>query len=1405
MKTQKQSAVRLTPFFRRAVCAALGLVFALSPAVQAAPPALANAPLVGIPTTEVRPNLMFIMDNSGSMTWDYTPDYVNDAICLKGQSCVIGDPPYTSSSINSQYYNPAITYTPAVNSDGSSMATQTSFTAVLKDPFTSSTSTLDLTTKYPDRLWCKTSSPTTAEKADTAVCRKNGVTSACPSGYCYPDTTYNNGVSVTGAPYYYSVKPTEYCKLADLKECSIISAPTGAYTVPAYSRWCKDAALSDCQALYTSTYKKPRYLGAASTSAVAATGKFQASSTTPRTINSITVINGTLTVQILSTPVIAATSRIDLAAKVVAKISSADYTARVCNSTGGASGTLDYICIDAKVAGPTPNGYVIRVVGTGTYTDKTLSGGSNATNAPVYTFERTNINTASTYPNAGKRTDCTGSTCTGTQEMTNFSNWYAYYRTRRQAMKTSASLAFKAVDSSFRVGYITINDKSTYYLPIARFDDVSSGSEAVKQKTEWYKKLFATTGGDSTPLRSTLSLVGRLYAGLKPIGDSDPMQYSCQQNFALLTTDGYWNIDDANGNADVKDLGGEIIGDMDGGTTPRPMNEGSTASNASLADVAKYYYDTDLRTTNCTGSLNLDVCENNVFVSGTDNNVKQHMTTFTLGLGVNGTLVYNSGYKTESSGDFYDIKTGTKNWPKPLADNPTAIDDLWHAAVNGQGTYFSAQNPNELTAGLSDALSQIDSKVGSAAAAATSTLTPTAGDNFAYFPSYTTVNWTGNLEARGVNTSTGTVSKNSTWCAEDIVGASCPAPGAIVPVISGSTTTYQCQTPTTVLSDCNAPGVWDGTLCKVDVAVSCTGTMAAKVAPTSDTRTIYTGSSGGLVSINGPLAAYTTTAQVSGLTQWSLLTDAQKTAATGTNLVNYLRGQTGYEDRSSNLDDNRLYRKRDATLGDILESKPIYVAAPSFQYSDPGYSKFKESKKSRAKTVYVGANDGMLHAFNAENGVERWAYAPSMVLPNMWKLADKKYASLHTNFVNGVTVVGDACVASCTSDGSADWRTILVGGLGGGGIGYYALDITDPTSPALLWEFDASKDSNLGFTYGNPIITKRTDGTWVVLLTSGHYYKKDSTSPTVPSTGDGIGRLYVRNAKTGAKVITIDTTAGTTSNPAGFNAISAWAEYPLDNNTSTYVYGGDLQGNVWRFDISTPPLTGSVMKFAVLKDGSDAVQPITTAPELGRTTNKNRVVYVATGKYIEASDLANTQGNTLYAIQDAEGVDFSTSPAITTLNDPRTAPTMVKQTLSNSGANRTVSSNPVNFLSNRGWYVDFPDSGERVNINPTLFAGALVAITTVPTNTVCNPGGYSWFNFVDYSTGSYVAGSTVGLKLNALGVGMTTIYTRDSKGLLVPKIIISTSKGEIITNELTPSGLGKFQAKRLIWRELIPN
>jgi len=872
-------------------------------------------------------------------------------------------------------------------------------------------------------------------------------------------------------------------------------------------------------------------------------------------------------------------------------------------------------------------------------------------------------------------------------------------------------------------------------------------------------------------------------------------------------------------------------------TTCSPVVTGGGSSN-NLADIAMYYYQTDLRTStlsNCTGALGQDVCTNNVFIGGNDNNSQQHMTTFTLGLGASGWMNYSSSYLNDTSGDYYDVKQGstasasvctwqtagtTCNWPIPGMSSSNGlianIDDLWHAAVNGRGAYFSATDPASLSSGLSNALAGINARKGSAAAAATSTLNPVAGNNYAYVASYTTVTWKGNLEARGINTITGAVNENATWCAENVVAGTCAAPGAVVAETIGDTTVYYCVTPDSVIC---TEGTLDGTDCKVPVATACTGTMNSLVADVTDSRTIKTANSTatGLVdfayaNLTPAQQAYFAAANIGTLSQWSTLTATQKTAAAGLNLVNYLRGQYGYEDRNANPEDNRLYRYREAVLGDALESQPAFIGKPVFSYPYPGYDAYKTAQTNRAGTVYMGANDGMMHAFAADTGVERWAYVPSMVIPNMWKLADTGYATAHRNFANGSPITSDICTANCsnadfaaTADTSDDpvWKTILVAGLNGGGRGYFALDITDPDAPALLWEFTPSTgtgsvtDDDLGYSFGQPVITRKADGTWVVLVTSGY----NNTSP-----GNGEGYLYVLNASTGAIISKIATNVGNTTTPSGLAKISGWNDEPA-GNLAGYVYGGDLLGNVWRFDINsvvtaTPADgeigTGDVMKFAALYSdaGGANPQPITTTPVLGKIAGK-RVIFVGTGKYLETGDLTTTQPQTQYAIKDDN--------ATTTLVNPRNS--LVRQTLSNNtdgSATRITTGNAVDFYTGRGWFVDFPDSGERVNIDSKLVEGTLLVPTIVPSNTVCAPGGYGWLNFFDYKTGGAINTDTdlASLKYDATIVGVNVLYVGG-----VPKVGVVTSTNptpELNESVEFPATAAGFSGKRVIWRELIP-
>lgn len=1435
----------------------LALVFQLAFAspLNAASVALATAPLANATTTTVLPNLMFLMDNSGSMGQDYTPDWImeynmrnapwtyngewnspanNQKNCRDSADddgsintsltsmdmCVVGDVPFMASAINSQYYNPGIRYLPGVNADGSSKPSQTDPTTVLLDGYDKHKQTqlgvtgtsINLTTSYPDRVWCTTQTPTAAQLIDTSVCRKN-------SDYLYPNATYKYGrddngttanknvLGVYGAPYYYSVVVTEYCSETELRNCVTSSTATGIYTFPARARWCSDTNLTTCQSIKTGTYVYPRYPGASTTATAATGGAFRVGNSTPRTITNVKF--GSSSIEILGAAV-TGTSRADLAAKVVAQInlyaSNPEFAAVVCST--------DYVCLTSTTAaGASGNGSFSVTGSAGSSNFTASSGGVTGTSAPAYTFARTDIVApvspdVGSYPKATSRTDCAGATCTYAEEITNFGNWYAYYRTRMQSMKSAVSLAFKPIGSNYRVGFINIckND----YLPVATFDNATV---PLNQKINWYDKLFNTTAsGCGTPLRSALATAGRIFAGkeLSTAGSTtgtsiDPVQYSCQQNFALLTTDGYWNGDGGT------DLNSTAMGNLDGGTTPRPMYEGPTASTGSLADVAKYYYDTDLRNSglsNCTGSLGLDVCENNVFVSDTDNNLKQHMTTFTLGLGVDGTLSYVNDYKSATSGDYYNLKNGlgspTVNWSVPAADTEKAVDDLWHAAVNGQGTYFSAKDPAQLASGLNAALAAIGSKVGASSAAATSTLNPVAGNNYAYVASYSTVKWLGNLEARSINVNTGLVSESASWCVENVVGSTntCTSPSAVVANSSGSSIIYNCVTPSATLATCPAPGVLDGTDCKVELPVACTGTMPGKVGVASDTRTIYKSNGAGalqsFVYANLNASDFTAT----GLSQWSVLTETQKTAAAGENLVNFLRGQTGFEERTSNTAANRLYRFREATLGDALESQPSFISKPVFNYADSGYAAYKTAQASRAGSVYMGANDGMLHAFSADTGVERWAYVPTVVIPNMWKLADKNYSTGHTNYVNGSPIISDICTAHCSCDdacvtggGAAPvWKTILVGGLNAGGRSYYALDITNPSTPSLLWEISSADSdfSNLGFSYGQPVITKKSDGTWVVLVTSGY----NNTSP-----GDGKGYLYVLNAATGARLSVIGTTVGDTTTPSGLAKIAGWNDFGGINNSVGYVYGGDILGNLWRFDINT----GVALKFATLNDSLGNAQPITTTPTLGLIKGQ-RVVMVGTGKYLEVSDLTNTAPQTIYTIKD------NNTGTGATLTNVRTS--LVAQTINRDGLTRTGSNNAVDFVSGLGWYVDLAEItapstvasfiGERVNIDMRLVQGTLIAATIVPSNTVCSPGGSGWLNFFNYETGGYVESTSplVSALYQSPIVGVNVLFINGKP--VVEVVTASKPTPEIDPNVKIKSSGATFTGKRVMWRELLP-
>jgi len=1422
----------------------LGLVSLVSALpVQAATVALATSPLATSTTSVVKPNVLLVLDDSGSMAWDHMPDDASDG--GSAVSWTYGYYGLRSSQCNEIYYDPNTTYSPPVDAAKVSYADAT-FSSAWVDGFNTGSGTVNLNTNF---------------KASQSL----------------------NGDSLGQSAYYYSYSGAQTTQLQ-----KNYNTPANAFQTE-----CKDSTGSSTSAIAPINGVKALVGGAPSTPGSGVFTKHRLATTETTTIvlagggsgsgyqvNSITVGSTTIT----SGATTQTNNTNTLAGLMAAKITLGGYSATASGST-------------VTITGPTSAKDLTPVVNLGAFAGTAI------------TF------TTDIFPD------------TTAANLTNYANWYSYYRTRILMMKTAAGQAMSSLDQSYRVGLLRLSNSGSPAVPLDTFSGTS--------RTNWYSTFYGVSPGGSTPLRVALSDAGRYYAGKLGGSVTDPMQYSCQQNFSIMSTDGYWNGTSTGYGLD----GSTAVGNVDG-VEVRPYNDGATAvtqytntytrnsyskvrstctgsssnkmlqtqpqigtctvtvSGASctpsswgnngtatisgscnttsapspsaavlqgtssvavpsggtsdtLADIAMYYYKNDLRTValgNCTGApvspatTGNTLCSSaspdpydNVFKSSTDTNQQQHMTTFTLGLGASGWMNYSAGYaKSGTNADYDAVRLGLSattsvctwqtagtacNWPTPGVDGSgngfiANIDDLWHAAVDGHGTYFSATNPDTLSTGLSNALAGIKAKKGAAAAAATSTLNPVAGDNFAYVASYTTVLWTGNLEARGINTDDGTVSENATWCVEDIPDPATCTNGTVVAQTSGDTTIYNCETPSAgTCTDFSGDLTSGPTVCKTPVARACTGTMDTKVAASSDTRTIKTANSAGtaLIDFNAAYAtanpSYFNATTLAGLSQWTSLDSTQKANAVGANMVNYLRGQFGFENRSPLNDgppDNKLYRFRQAVLGDALESQPAFIADPVFSYPYLGYTAYKTAQASRAGTVYMGTNDGMMHAFASATGVERWAYVPSMVIPNMWKLADFNYGTSHSNFINGSPVTTDVCTANCanTTAPLPVWKTILVAGLNGGGRGYYALDITDPTTPVLLWEFTTTagigktQDDDLGYSYGQPVITKKTDGTWVVMVTSGY----NNVSP-----GNGKGYLYVLNAGSGAIISKIATGVGTTTTPSGLAKIAGFNSEPPGNAVS-YAYGGDLLGNVWRFNINDTTTsatigTGSVTKFATLFSDVAGTnpQPITTTPVLGKILG-NPVIFIGTGKYLEVGDLTTTQTQTEYAIKDdGSGSTFVNPRSQTTL--------MVNQTLTTNTLTGTRSvttpANPApNFSTGRGWFVDFPESGERVNIDSQLVQGVLIAPTIVPSNTACSPGGHGWLNFLDYKTGAAVTSSgLVSTRYDSTIVGVNILYI---DGNPVVEVVTSTNPTPQVDPDVTfPPTAGNFAGKRSLWRELI--
>jgi type IV pilus assembly protein PilY1 len=1006
----------------------------------------------------------------------------------------------------------------------------------------------------------------------------------------------------------------------------------------------------------------------------------------------------------------------------------------------------------------------------------------SAGNSLPSTFVRVNLVEGGTYPKGSDRIDCVtlAGQCSYQEEMTNFANWYVYYKNRLQMMKTSVGIAFSRLNANYKVGFSKLSEAAAGTAMAMVPADFTGAS-----RTTWYDKLYKTTTSGSTPSRPAVDNVGRMFANLTPYkyaAGKEVVQFPCQQNFLILTTDGYWN---GNSTTDYDDPDAAVSNNDNAESTSRFCSYAAGCvdirpqTQPSLADVALHWYNggSSDGTISLRPELEGDMAKAGSVPARSGENTHLHMNTYTLGLGVDGVMNYDPNYDTTArkvGGDFYNLITrvatgcpwnnnGPYVWPNPDVTNggntvQERVDDLWHAAVNGHGKYFSASQPKEVVNGLSEALSNMQVRLGAASAAATSTPNISLQDNDIFSDTFTTVKWYGELSAKKIDISTGEVSTAVKWNSSDTVGRNLGATGRPANKVK------MLDTATGGLKEVDYNTMT--TLEKSWFANKCTA-----------------------------------------LAQCTLLSTADRDIVNdGVNLVNWLRGaQTYANDRLF-----RAYTLTDHTptgasgpipilLGDIASSKPAYLRDSRKNYSRALYAQFKDDTKNRPATVFTAANDGMLHAFDAETGAERWAYMPRITMKKLYLQASTTYGTNHQFTTDGSPELGDVEIGGV-------WKTVLVAGLNGGGRGFYALDVTDPTNPVGLWELCADStvcsrnDPDLGLSFGNPQFGMWNDK-WVVFLTSGY-----NNVPGVDgvTTGSGQGILYIVDVATGAVLKKVSTQTGDATTPSGLAKITSISNDPNLDPVTTYIYGGDNNGRMWRFDLTD--LTGVSVPVVKMGD-SGALKPITTRPDVtlcamtttstangvtSSATTAQRVVLFGTGRLLDVPDTANTDVQSLFLLKDSGAtLDVRGSG-------------MVQQTLSQNGSGSNISyaltSNAVDLSLKDGWYFDWSlHPGERMNLDPQIVSGVANVVTNLPSSSsACSVGGTSNAYQVDVCTGKALPNQPAGTILSSDSAAVGFIIVRLQNGQL--KMIATLATGAIKNTNLAE---GKsVDAHRVGWRRV---
>lgn len=734
-------------------------------------------------------------------------------------------------------------------------------------------------------------------------------------------------------------------------------------------------------------------------------------------------------------------------------------------------------------------------------------------------------------------------------------------------------------------------------------------------------------------------------------------------------------------------------------------------------------------------------------IAGVNEASHQHMVTYTIGFGLTGTL-------DPVTAD--PVAGGSSFWPDPMdAFDDERVDDLFHAAYNGRGLYLSAQNPEELEESLLLAIQDIAERTATAAAVAVTASKLTAGSSV-YVTKFDSNRWQGNLNSFGfADIATGQLNTTGNW------------------MMGGG-----------------AAAVLDAR----DL--------------TTDNRTVLTyadGSDG--IPFNGDTAA-----------KWAQLTTAMKddlktNAAGGTDSDAVAKARLEFI-RGSRLDEGQgnFFRERVTRLGDIIHSSPVFVGPPALNWPDASpfpttsgskYSDFKDTH-SRNGVVYVGANDGMLHGFDQSTGREVLAYVPSNLFSTnaregLHYLTQQNY--IHQYYNDLTPTVSDVFINSA-------WRTVMISGQRGGGRGYSALDVTNPSTfnesnaaDIVMWEFNSDDDPDLGFTFSRPQIGMTNDGNWVAIVGNGYN-----------NTGDGEAKLFIINIQAGTDgtwdsgdYIEISTGTGTPGNPNGL-ATPALADID-GNGTIDRVYAGDLDGQMWAFDLSSSSIASWGLAYGAGKPlfTTENNEPITIKPSLAfhptqpssGSNAPNIMVLFGSGQFMVDADKNSTNLNYFYGVWDSGSSNLTRSNLIEQTFSPSLLP------------DRVLTQNPVDYSTHHGWNIKIPDSGERSITNPAVRGDIVFFNTSVPSVDPCAIGGIGYRFTVDLATGGTPSEPVVDINDDGTVDSNDTIGS--SHEVLSAEQLSFLPTDNTLTEELGFTGTDTFLLKalttphigRFSWQELL--